>query len=75
MTTLKESEVTANLRATTTNLSYDEREVFTDDKNHTIKYRTLSWQSAAYIMACEARVQTVQPGAIGWLFDCRLYLL
>lgn len=57
MTTLKESEVTANLRATTTNLSYDEHEVFTDDKNHAIKYRTLSWQSAAYIMVCEAGAQ------------------
>lgn len=55
MTTLKESEVTANLRTTNTNLSHNEREVFTDDKNHTIKYRTLSWQSAAYIMVCKGK--------------------
>jgi amino acid permease len=35
------------------NLSHDEREVFNDDKGHSIKYRTLSWQSAAYIMITE----------------------
>lgn len=53
MTTLKEPELAANIVTTTTNLSYDEREVFTDDKSHSIKYRTLSWQSAAYIMTTE----------------------
>jgi hypothetical protein len=35
------------------NLSHDEREVFNDDKSHSIKYQTLSWQSTAYIMITE----------------------
>jgi hypothetical protein len=49
MTTPKNSEMAGNA----TNLSYDEREVFADDKSHSIKYRTLSWPSAAYIMITE----------------------
>jgi amino acid permease len=49
MTAPKNSEMTGNA----TNLSYDEREVFADDKSHSIRYRTLSWQSAAYIMITE----------------------
>jgi amino acid permease len=51
MTSLRKLELADNV--TTENLSYDEREVFTDDKNHSIKYRTLSWQAAAFIMITE----------------------
>ncbi|KAI4741571.1 transmembrane amino acid transporter [Aureobasidium sp. EXF-12298] len=51
MTSLRKLELAENV--TTENLSYDEREVFTDDKNHSIKYRTLSWQAAAFIMITE----------------------
>ncbi|KAI5271250.1 transmembrane amino acid transporter [Aureobasidium subglaciale] len=43
----------AGMDTTATTLTYDQREVFVEDKNHSIKYRTLSWQSAAFIMITE----------------------
>ncbi|KAK6008460.1 hypothetical protein QM012_000363 [Aureobasidium pullulans] len=51
MATLKKLEVEANEPAV--GLSYDDREVFTDDTSHSIKYRTLSWPGAAVIMITE----------------------
>lgn len=47
----KVSEIAADFTAT--DLGNDDREVFTDDKNHSIKYRTLSWPAAAVIMITE----------------------
>ncbi|KAG9960323.1 transmembrane amino acid transporter, partial [Aureobasidium melanogenum] len=38
---------------TATDLGIDDREVFTDDTNHSIKYRTLSWPATAVIMITE----------------------
>ncbi|KAI5204936.1 hypothetical protein AUEXF2481DRAFT_216143 [Aureobasidium subglaciale EXF-2481] len=43
----------AGMDTIATALTCDQREVFVDDKNHSIKYRTLSWQSAAFIMITE----------------------
>lgn len=51
MTTPKNSELATDFTAT--DLGYDDREVFTDDTNHSIKYRTLSWPAAAVIMITE----------------------
>ncbi|KAG9952071.1 transmembrane amino acid transporter, partial [Aureobasidium melanogenum] len=51
MTTSKDSELATDVAAT--DLGYDDREVFTDDKNHSIQYRTLSWPAAAVIMITE----------------------
>ncbi|KAG9564596.1 transmembrane amino acid transporter, partial [Aureobasidium melanogenum] len=47
----KTSELATNFTAT--DLGIDDREVFTDDTNHSIKYRTLSWPAAAVIMITE----------------------
>ena len=49
----RQSESETGMNTTSTDISYDDREVFTDEKNHQIKYRTLSWQSAAFIMITE----------------------
>ncbi|KAL2034390.1 hypothetical protein VTO58DRAFT_105104 [Aureobasidium pullulans] len=49
----RQSESETGMNTTSTDISYDDREVFTNEKNHQIKYRTLSWQSAAFIMITE----------------------